>query len=197
MTIPPPPLDQARINLYATAASSNVKPVIYSGKLLRDYSSEDCLDPAEFNAQFKAATDKLLSSHPGYEIAFDPSEVIDKQGIELDATWTDSGIGAYEYWGSKGVDTAWEWELDETEGEVDIKWASPDFFDDLFISTTTTIGSDGPNEQTIDIAAMVKNLSIEVFEYDVRVKIENNPEEVAEITMRMFLFEATVQWKIA
>lgn len=35
-----------------------------------------------------------------------------------DVTWTDEGIGAYEYWGATGVDVRWEASSDCCDAEV-------------------------------------------------------------------------------
>lgn len=38
----------------------------------------------------------------------------------LEGGWVDNGIGAYEYWGAKGVDVRWEFEISDQEYCVDL-----------------------------------------------------------------------------
>lgn len=36
--------------------------------------------------------------------------------VEFDANYVDEGIGAYEYWGARGVHHDWQWEIEEIYG---------------------------------------------------------------------------------
>jgi len=37
---------------------------------------------------------------------------------DFSADWVNNGIGAYEFWGARGVHNAWEWEVQSVDGLV-------------------------------------------------------------------------------
>ena len=49
--------------------------------------------------------------------------------VESDGQWCDEGIGSYEYWGCRGVDHDWRYEVDDIESAVD--YEGRDWKDDL------------------------------------------------------------------
>ena len=86
-------------------------------------------------------------------------------GLELVGAWVDSGIGAYEYWGHRGVDTRMEFELSGKEEVVEIQWdeevGRPGEPVDHKVALTTSICSDMGDCVEVEVTASLLRLEME------------------------------------
>jgi len=73
----------------------------------------------EGNLLDKDAIDALLGEKGEEHVLANYEETKISLEVTFSGRWVDEGIGSYEYWGFKGVDVDWQYEVEELDDVVD------------------------------------------------------------------------------